>query len=544
MLNWFLRLSIRWKLQLGFFMVTMITTVFNRLLAVHELDKMIELARTAQVSALVIQELEGNRSTYIFNSIWESGIEFTIQFIVIGLVARFLMRPIFQLREALLSMEKGDLRVSLPETAQDEIGQLQSSFNVMRQRLVSILREIGESSRQVHQSAFQVTTMAHEIAEIGRKEQIRSQDVSDATIALKGVAEKVQQQASASFEISEQLEVQGREGILSVQRNIRALDETADDVSRASVSIAELETGAAQINAIIGTIKDIAGQTNLLALNAAIEAARAGEQGRGFAVVADEVRKLAERSANSAEEVTAIIERLNAQMGRVTTAMGEVVTQVHSSRDVASETEQAIREMVEKITIAAENSRAINQGSQSQMDQCAQLDEVIQVLFFTIWERSSMVDVTASIGSSVYRISEQLNEVMTNFQIDYPKVAERRPGDKRSFPRAESHLLVHLTIGDKQYEGLTQDLSLGGMRLETGAPLTEGMLIPMQLAPPATDLDPFDIQNCIHLNCRVMWAREENGQPTFGLSFENSSAATETALKQCIEYFEKPTVYA
>lgn len=80
MLNWFLRLSIRWKLQLGFFMVTMITTVFNRLLAVHELDKMIELARTAQVSALVIQELEGNRSTYIFNSIWESGIEFTIQF--------------------------------------------------------------------------------------------------------------------------------------------------------------------------------------------------------------------------------------------------------------------------------------------------------------------------------------------------------------------------------------------------------------------------------------------------------------------------------
>ena len=367
--NWFLRISIRWKLQLGFFVVTMITTVFNRMLATHELSKMIDIARAGGVAEGVIKQLAENRGTYIFNSFWESGIEFAVQFMVIGVVATLFVRPIQHLRDAMQAMEKGDLRKALVETAHDEIGQLQSSFNVMRLRLADILRHIEESSKQVHQSAFQVTTMARDIAEVGRKEQSKSQEVSEATGSLKEIARQVQARAGSALEVSQLLEARGRDGIDIVQRNIREMDETANGVAAASSSIAELEAEAARINVIIGTIKDIAGQTNLLALNAAIEAARAGEQGRGFAVVADEVRKLAERSTSSAEEVADIIEQLNAQVSQVTSSMGTVVERVRASRNVADETVNAIEGMVSDIASAAEGSREIDMASQGQVEQ-------------------------------------------------------------------------------------------------------------------------------------------------------------------------------
>jgi methyl-accepting chemotaxis protein len=144
MAGWFSRLSIRWKLQLGFFVVTMITTVFNRLLATHELTKMIDIARAGNVAPAVIAQLEANRATYIFNSFWESGIEFAVQFMVIGFVATLFVRPIQALRDAMQSMAKGDLMHEIKQSAEDEVGQLQFSFNALRKRFAEILRGIED----------------------------------------------------------------------------------------------------------------------------------------------------------------------------------------------------------------------------------------------------------------------------------------------------------------------------------------------------------------------------------------------------------------
>ncbi|HTH39714.1 MAG TPA: methyl-accepting chemotaxis protein, partial [Rhodocyclaceae bacterium] len=215
--HWFLKMSIRWKLQLGFFVVTMITTIFNRLLATHELTLMIDIARAGNVAPEVLKQMVDNRSDYIFNSFWESGIEFGAQFLFIGIVATLFVKPIQALRDAMQAMAKGDLVHTIKQSAEDEVGQLQIAFNSMRQRFSGILREIEDSGKQMHQSAFQITTIAREIADVSRKEESRSAEVSAATQALNGIAHQVQDHASSAIEQSAQLENQGRAGIDSVR---------------------------------------------------------------------------------------------------------------------------------------------------------------------------------------------------------------------------------------------------------------------------------------------------------------------------------------
>ena len=245
--RWFLALSIQWKLQFGFFLVTMATIVVNRLEGYGELKKLIEIAKDHNVSASVIVELNNRLSAYVTASIWQSAAEFVILFLIISMLAKLFTMPIKNLCRALAGIEKGDLTHAVENRSFDEIGILEHSFNAMLSNLTSVIRNIDDNSKQMAQSAYQVATISHEIARVSKNEQSRSDEVTNATEQLRNISSSVQQIAEEANEHSLQTEKCARDGITTVQRNIEEMDSTVREVNRASQEMTELKDAAQQI---------------------------------------------------------------------------------------------------------------------------------------------------------------------------------------------------------------------------------------------------------------------------------------------------------
>jgi methyl-accepting chemotaxis protein len=539
MKNWYNSLSIRWKLQFGFFMVTMITTVYNRMLASHELGKMVDIARDGGVSQQVIGALAANHGAYVFNSFWESGLEFMLQFFIIAAVANLFVKPIQALCHALKAVEAGDLTKEVEHRSRDEIGDLEKSFNDVLSKLNHIMREVDESGREMEQSAFQIAKISHEIAEVGRKEQSRSEEVNNATGQLQQISEDVQTQTTKAAGRARETEAQARAGIDTVQKNISEMDATVEEVHLAVDKIAELEKSATQIHVIISTIQDIAGQTNLLALNAAIEAARAGEQGRGFAVVADEVRKLAERTNQSAGEISGIIGQLGGKVQEVTTSMNVVVEKVHENQTLAGNTASVIERISADIEETAKANSAISEASAVQIRNVTVLRKTLEELFATLHESSDKVETTAIIGDGLHKVTGKLNELMAGFSFDHAPAAPINQYEKRAAPRAANRLLVRVAQGDALVECCSLDFSMTGIRLQMNKELDKARPIDMELYLPQEDLKAYESQQPVNLPGRISWQRKENDKFVCGVAFEQMSRETAARMREGFKYYNK-----
>jgi len=224
----------------------------------------------------------------------------------------------------------GDLTVEVVVSGKDETGQLMAALKSMTEKLRAIINQISNTSTQVAAASNQLHSTSEHIATGAEEVVAQASTVATAGEEMSATSGDIAQNCQMAAEGAQRASQTASDGAVVVERTVIVMGQIAEKVQESAKTVESLGARSDQIGAIIGTIEDIADQTNLLALNAAIEAARAGEQGRGFAVVADEVRALAERTTRATKEIGEMIKAIQKETKGAVAAMEQGVEQVEA----------------------------------------------------------------------------------------------------------------------------------------------------------------------------------------------------------------------
>ncbi|TVY10045.1 methyl-accepting chemotaxis protein [Paenibacillus cremeus] len=266
------------------------------------------------------------------------------------LFSNYFIRTILAISSVVEKAANGDLRELVVIKTKDELGQFADAFNQMIVKLRDLIGDISLASQNVAAAAEEISATTEEIAGGNAIQASEAQNITDMFQYLRRASDSVVASADRAADMSRKTHQGAEEGERMIQASTRSMGQLSQQMSL-------LEKDSNKIGEIIGVINDIADQTNLLALNAAIEAARAGEQGRGFAVVADEVRKLAERSGDATKEIASIIQGMQNNTR-------DSVKAVEAAAGLSNKTGQAFVQIIRMVNETAEQVESITVESQ------------------------------------------------------------------------------------------------------------------------------------------------------------------------------------
>jgi len=333
-------------------------------------------------------------------------------------LARAIMRPVSEATALAEAIAGGDLttEIGLREQGDDELGRLVGSLAAMQSRLKQMILEIGSS-------ADQVTTAAGKLADASNGISTSSIAQTEAASATAAAVEEVSvsiaqvsDNAEAAREVAQEtanVSKSGLEGINDASREVRLIEASITEFSR---DITELQQQAGQIGSVALLIKDIAEQTNLLALNAAIEAARAGEQGRGFAVVADEVRRLAERTAAATNEIRTTIDSIQSKTGSAAKTMAGVNDQVARGVKVIGDLVAPLEQLSTSAGRALGNLVELSDATKEQSEASNQIAQNVERIVHMAEENSSAVAHSAQASEELSQLAQQMLGMVRHFK--------------------------------------------------------------------------------------------------------------------------------
>ena len=311
----------------------------------------------------------------------------------------------------------GDLNVRIEVKSKDESGMLLDAMKTMIERWRGIISEVKSAADTIADAGHQLSTSSEQVSKSSGEQARRSTQIATSSEEMSQTVNDIAKNANDIARSATEASKGAKGGQEIVDRAIEEVKAISGSVNRSAEFIRSLGESSAQIGEIVNVINDIADQTNLLALNAAIEAARAGEQGRGFAVVADEVRKLAERTAGATSEISSMITTIRDGVGKAVESMDSVIENVSTGVDLSTQAGASLKGivggveqlqlMVQQIASATDEMTATSDEMSRDIEQIASLSR----------DASTGSEQTVRASAELTRLSADLQSVAGGFKL-------------------------------------------------------------------------------------------------------------------------------
>ncbi|WP_394224582.1 methyl-accepting chemotaxis protein [Pseudoalteromonas spongiae] len=342
-------------------------------------------------------------------------------FVVVGVIlANRIVYPIEKVSEGLkeIAQGEGDLSKRLDVIGNDEISQLAKWFNQFLSTINDLVKDINHKSQILNDAATVSGAKVTEIMNASHEQEGSSEEAAKGTATLADVAKQVSDDCTIAMSDIMQAENFADEGNNDVRLAVNEVTSLNDSLSESSQAMTQLEKESENITKILDVIRGIAEQTNLLALNAAIEAARAGEQGRGFAVVADEVRTLAKRSHESTEEIDKVLNSLIEQTRLMSDKMASSVTRSQGAIEKAEKAHNSFDDISSAVSKVKQLISQISDAAQSQYDAADEINRDITGISDSVKYTAGSADELAEGSQQLVALSEDLRSLVNRFHVN------------------------------------------------------------------------------------------------------------------------------
>ena len=361
--------------------------------------------------------LSESENRMIFETILGLAIGF-LTVVVSLLISRGLMKSIHSFFKVIAHVEsERDLTAQVEVTSDDEIGQMGRHFNSMLEAFREIIDNVNSSTLQVASTSTQLAGNTETTLMGVQRQSIETEQVATAMNQMTATVQEVAKNATQAATAASDANQGAQAGQQVVAANMAAINKLADEIDSAAQVIMKLEDDSIQIGSVLDVIRGIAEQTNLLALNAAIEAARAGEQGRGFAVVADEVRTLASRTQESTQDIQNMIEQLQMGTKDAVRVMGESRQQADDSVTRAEEAGDSLKDITRAIATINDMNLQIASAAEEQNAVAEEINRNISNISQVTFETSDGTQQITLSSSELARISEELQRLVNQFKV-------------------------------------------------------------------------------------------------------------------------------
>ncbi|WP_339560336.1 methyl-accepting chemotaxis protein [Pseudomonas sp. EA_65y_Pfl1_P113] len=396
---------------------TQLNTANNELFReARELIRVMIESNNRQIKEGVIaaDELRGSALAWMISGI---ALAFIIAITIGVLITRLITRPIAQAVESAQRIAKGDLTQAILTERTDEAGQLLMALADMQGGLKSTLMEIANASDQLASAAEELSAVTDESSRGLTRQNDEIQQAATAVNQMTAAVDEVASNAVSTSEASRQATSEAEDGRQQVEQAVSGMSSMVSEINDSTQSVADLAGQVREIGKVIDVIRGIADQTNLLALNAAIEAARAGEQGRGFAVVADEVRALAHRTQISTVDIEKMIGEVQVGADGAVAAMNKSLTWANNTQALAQNAGEALQRITASVAMINERNLVIASASEEQAQVAREVDRNLLNIQDLSTQTAAGANQTNAASQDLSRLATSFNALVSKFQL-------------------------------------------------------------------------------------------------------------------------------